>query len=274
MFIEVLLVSGIVAALNGGFWLRNIRTYGSPYGTPIPVGLSHDIREPEPWIASVEKTTSERGSALHAASIPIINAPVPVSIRGVAIDDGQKGIALLRDWFTTVIQMIAMNFVTPVRSINLHYFSLLSRISGLFPTPYIDLLDAIAWNQENLAGSPLHLFAAISSTAACWWLLRKKGFGLTAVYGASAWVGYCLLAFIGHVTVVYSIRYQLAYLVLCAPLVGVVAGTCAESLDQEWGSGDPAALFSSLPIDQQHAPDHWHAALADPGGEHLHHHPG
>jgi len=120
--------------------------------------------------------------------------------------------------------MIAMNFVTPVRSVNLRYFSILSRISGPFTPQYIGSLEAIAWNQENLAGSPLHLLAVLLSTLFCWLLGRKKENRLLAGYGASALVGFSLLAFIGHVTVVYSIRYQLAYLVMGAPLVGIMVG--------------------------------------------------
>jgi hypothetical protein len=49
-----------------------------------------------------------------------------------------------------------------------------------------------------------------------------------------------LLAFIGHVTVVYSIRYQLAYLVLGAPLVGLALARS----DRRWiAHGAAGVLF-------------------------------
>jgi hypothetical protein len=116
--------------------------------------------------------------------------------------------------------MVAMNFVTPVYWLNQKYFQLLGLLPGVFPPSFIGSLKNVVWNQEDVAGSPIHIFLIILSMI---YLVIKgiKGKGkLILQYSLVAFMGYSLVAFIGHSTVIYSIRYQLAFLVMGAPIVG------------------------------------------------------
>jgi len=97
---------------------------------------------------------------------------------------------------------------------------LLRWVGGPFTPDFVGSLDAIVWNHEHLAGSPLHLLGVFAASL-FWWVrsLQSKE-RLIPTYAATSLLGFGLLAFIGHATIVYSIRYQLAYLLMGAPLVG------------------------------------------------------
>ncbi len=121
-------------------------------------------------------------------------------------------------WVTKVAQMIAMNFVTPVYWLNQQYFQLLGLLPGVFSVSFIGSLKSIVWNQEDLAGSPLHIIIIFLSMT-YWGIKGIKGkANLLLQYSLVAFMGYSFVAFIGHSTMIYSIRYQLAFLVMGAPV--------------------------------------------------------
>jgi hypothetical protein len=227
-----------VVLLNGAFWTRNVVSYGGLYGNEIPVGfqissnrLQRDVVSSEPSEDSEEQVKRAAISSLQtrwssvntqvedeAHATEQINDLPEVDADQISFLDRVQVVFI--SWFTKVAQMLAMNFVTPVYWLNQKIFQLLGFFPGIFPPSYIESLKAIVWNQEDLAGSPLHILLIILSMI-YWGIIGVKENGkLVLQYSLVAFVGFSLVAFIGHSTMIYSIRYQLAFLVMGAPVVG------------------------------------------------------
>jgi hypothetical protein len=116
--------------------------------------------------------------------------------------------------------MFALNFVTPVNALNQIYFQSLRTLGGPFTPSFIGSLGAVVWNHEHLAGSPLHMLLIVVGMV-YWWIraIRRKG-SLLAQYAIVAVLGFALVALISYSAWIYSIRYQLSFLLMGAPLVG------------------------------------------------------
>jgi hypothetical protein len=226
----------VIVLLNGAFWVRNYISYGGIYGNPIPVYFFKSVDQTEyemvsnqPCDGSDAQGKQARVSTVSRNGCDEIDQVEPNPTRIEPFDThlalGGYKLSYLEgvppafaSWATKVAQMIAMNFVTPVYWFNQRYFQVLGLLPGIFPPSFIESLKSIVWNQEDVAGNPVHLLLIILSMI--YWMIKgfKGKAKLLVQYSIVAFIGYSLVAFIGHSTVVYSIRYQLAFLLMGIPV--------------------------------------------------------
>ncbi len=220
---EGMVIAFIAITLNVPFYTRNIISYGGPYGNEIPVRI---LPSQEQEQGCVEPTIPAEQSA-GKGSAEVVTIGYESKVEPQIFDGHQSGflsriIGAIEEWLTKVAHMIAMNFVTPVYWINQKYFKLLGLLPSVFTSTFIDSLRIIAWNQENMAGSPLHMLLIL--IAVIYGVARgiKGKEKILPEYSVAAFLGFAFVGFIGHATWIWSIRYQLAFFVMGAPLVGHV----------------------------------------------------
>jgi hypothetical protein len=217
----------VVVGLNSGFWVRNISTFGGPYGRPdfLQGTLKLRIGDSEKLDNDVEAISSEdmiRGAVAVKRSInptqpSITNDRFSISTQ----KDIQGYFQGVMDWISRIARMIAMNFVTPSSQINEVVFRFLRSMPRLFDENYVRDLEWAAWNHEDTAGSPLHmLLVPFSIILLIVGRKKLKGTELSA-YAAVAFGGFLLLSLINTSVELFSIRYQLPFLILWAPVFGV-----------------------------------------------------
>jgi hypothetical protein len=117
----------IVVLVNGPFWVRNIATYGGPYGVEVPVSLP-----------------AEEGAGPDSADVSG-QTDVPPTTGG------------LEPYLARVVRMAAMHFVTPIHAVNEAFFRAMRPYPDLFPDAYLQSLEFAAWNHEMTGGNPLHI---------------------------------------------------------------------------------------------------------------------
>jgi len=190
----------IAAALNAGFWARNIQTYGGPYGPS-------DFLQKNLWIRfqPAEEVSESSGS-------------------GSSLGDLVGGLSRwLGQWPGRVAQTAAFNLVTPSRKINDLVRGVFGRFPRTFDATYRAQWDNVAWSHEDTTPNTLHLGIAVLSIAGAFLAaqgrervrLRKYGLVVLAMFGMIPIV-------IGHGTSIWGMRYQLPFFVMAAPVVGGV----------------------------------------------------
>ena len=240
--VEGMKIALVIVLLNGAFWTRNLISYGGIYGNPIPVYFFTSVDRAQHDVVSsqLSESSEARGKQAVVSSVSMGRYDEIAQVEGEATRNGLietlpaldaersflgRVQAAFVSWVTKVAQMVAMNFVTPVYWLNQKYFQLLGLFPSVFPASFIGSLKSIVWNQEDLAGSPLHILLIFLSMI--YWGIKsiKSKANLLLQYSLVAFMGYSLVAFIGHSTMIYSIRYQLAFLVMGAPVFAYVFGT-------------------------------------------------
>jgi hypothetical protein len=146
----------------------------------------------------------------------------PASMVMAPARDGEDQAPAVNSHFVQIIQLFAMNFVSPFSAFNQVYFDLMRSQPTLFPENYVRNLENAAWNHEDTAGSPLHmglvLLAIIIAVSNAIQAQFRHGVPFALVLVSS----FILVSVIGSGTDIYVIRYQLGFFALGAPLAGVV----------------------------------------------------
>jgi hypothetical protein len=118
--------------------------------------------------------------------------------------------------------MVAMHFVSPFYWLNQQFFYGLSLFPTVFPPHYVRALESAAWNNAMTAGNPLHLILAFGSIISAWVLGLRKQDKSPGVFSIVTFAGFFLVSFAGCADLMYCGRYQLAFFVMAAPVVGLV----------------------------------------------------
>ncbi len=189
-------VAGFVAlALNGSFYARNESVFGSPLGP---------------------------------------------------FDEGAPSLRYLNDALTpgliasNVVRDVGLNFVaTPIAAINVRALHLVTAIHSVMG---VDIQDArTTWGgelfreqnttmafDEDFAGNPMQVVLGVCALIALWPLRHRLG-GLAPIYACALVAGFIFFAaFLRWQP--WHTRLELAFLVLCAPLVGLIAEAAAPRL--------------------------------------------
>jgi hypothetical protein len=121
------------------------------------------------------------------------------------------------------VQMVSRNLVTPLGWLNRSLYQWADLAPSVFGPDFGQEMQGSLWNHEDTAGNPLHVALAIGALA--WTLLRGRSSGASAAkpFAAATLCGYLLLpiAFPNAASLV-GVRFQLPFLVLSAPIVGLV----------------------------------------------------
>ncbi len=117
---EGILLMLLAGVLNGAFWVRNIKTYGGPYGDRLPLVI--------PFIGNNPSTSS---------------APDMVGDRlelAMGLQDSIVNRQLIK-----IAQMAAMNLMTPVSALNEGILNLLAWFPAVYPESYRNMLREGVW---------------------------------------------------------------------------------------------------------------------------------
>jgi len=197
----------LVSALNLPSWIRNIKTYGGPYGSPD-------------WSLSMSGLP-EFMEAVSRLKESFSAAPTASGANGLAKPFGATRYVLL--WpVSRVAQAAALNLVTPSLLVNQWLWRVLDAFPGIFGGLVSNSLQQAAWSHEDSAGNPLHLFLVMVSTVFIARGARKPRPGTNTVgYASMVALGFLLLPIaINPASSGFGIRFQLTFFILWAPLIG------------------------------------------------------
>lgn len=206
-----LAILGCVAlAINLGFWARNVRSFGTPFGTLIGLEGALEIDDLLP---------SALGTQGAVATLqPPSDGPASSAVDSTAPVEPLPGWPFLpRAASLLTLHSIYPEVGAPLRS-------LAARVPGLYAPGFLASLEEGLWNHEDSAGALLHVLLGIA--ASLWAVVRsvRTRDWILGAFVASTWFGWCLLTLITNSIQLWGIRYQLGFLMLSACLVGVVAG--------------------------------------------------
>jgi len=130
-----------------------------------------------------------------------------------------------------LVRLAAENLTFPGSVIN----EWLRETSARFPAAFGEKQEPLfipgAWNHEDFAGNPLHLFLIPLSLVPLIILVRKSRAALPILYALVILACYALLPIvIGHSITVWGVRYQLPFFFAWSP----VAGLAFSSLRAKW----------------------------------------
>jgi hypothetical protein len=218
---EAAVLTSIAVMLNLGFWVRNVQTYGGPYGTSEWLQRNLWIRFRPSAEGTVGETPTEEleGGAL-ATPVAATGESTGEAPRGII--NLPSGLTVVADWVDRVARTAAYNLVTPSASVNGVVRQLMARYPRTFPPGFMVEWEIVAWSHEDTTPNSLHLALALLSIGGAFVvhgpmrsLLRKYGLLVLAMYGLIPVV-------ISHGVSVWGMRYQLPFFVLAAPVAGVV----------------------------------------------------
>ena len=200
-----LLIAGVAAVLNAGFWYRNIRVFGGPYGTS-------DWIQQNLWIRFLPQTPEEQEPASRGADTLDSETAVPTpSVR--------------KSYWVRLAQTAGRNLTAPTRMISGALIRAVAMAPGVYGEDYEDELEIAIWNHEDFAGNPIHLLFVPLALPFLLVIRGKTQRILTLAYAAVSLLTYALLPIvIGHAVGQPGIRYQLSFFVLWSPVVGATFG--------------------------------------------------
>jgi 4-amino-4-deoxy-L-arabinose transferase-like glycosyltransferase len=234
LVMETMLLTIIAVTLNAPFWVRNIQTYGGPYGT------SDWLREN---LTIDEISFLMHGSTAYAASpsddLPSPKSPPSDDVGGAALIYEstvrlvEQGHARRTESFVgdrvnsllkRVLRTAGFNFVTPSYAINSTILKVFERFPAVFDEEYISSWNQVAWSHEDTAPNTLHFVLILLSFPVMMWIWYKDGQRLPGIYTLVIATTFLLIPLIiGHGASIWGMRYQLPFFVLWAPVFGVVA---------------------------------------------------
>ena len=197
----------LVGGLNLPTWVRNVTTYGGPYG---PVDWSAGMLATPVLLEGLRELGSSSTGSLPPDSP---GAPSRV-LRAV-------GLALI--WpLTRIGQAAALNLVTPSSLLNRWLWAVLDAVPAVFDQVVSHSLEQAAWSHEDSAGNPFHLLLVIVSTVLILVGGRKqRGIRASLPYLVMVGLTFVLLPMvIQRGSSGFGIRYQLPFFILWAPLMG------------------------------------------------------
>ena len=220
---------GVAAvALNAGFWSRNIATYGGPYGPSDVVRMS--LGRVQSLIPGLVLPPSAPDSTESTEGTPADDLPASPSIDQ---DAGSKAssppeqtgpvgqaIGSITRYGRLLLGMAGWNLITPSSAVNAIINQTLRTVPSVFGKNYLVLIQLAAWNHEDTAGNPLHLFMvglAILTLVAN----RFGEFGKPCLsYTVAVVAAYILLPSVSSAAAYnWGLRYQLPFFVLAAPVI-------------------------------------------------------
>jgi hypothetical protein len=235
-----LLVGGLVVCLNLGLWIRNIETYGGPYGPSDAIQRSLGIRyflpqlhlgggtqaPDDPAGGALPEGTGTRTATGTAQSVSFPEGQMLSAIPSLSWEDTSGPAAQLLDKLAEfgkrIIQMLGWNMVTPSSWLNEQIQNGMMHLPGLFDSGYIAIMNTLAWNHEDSAGNPVQvLLVPIMLVPLVIAGLRSRQ-TLPVGYAVVALAGYALLPIVVSAGGgPWGIRYQLPFFLLWAPVVGI-----------------------------------------------------
>jgi hypothetical protein len=250
---EGIALAMIAMSLNLGFWVRNIITFGGPYGPSAflnkNLGIKYLLPEPSSLVPSLESGGVSSGGTDGELQQPITlrtgDFQVSIPIR-LAAPPAQPEGNPLTGFAVRILRTAAYNLITPSHAINQLALRAMKRLPTIFNKGYIQQWNQVAWNHEDTAPNPIH-FALIPLTLVALLVQHRRQRGTQiGLYSAVVLSTYALIpAVVGHGDTIWGIRYQLPFFVLWAPVAGAALG----SIKPIWFSQVLAAalLLSSLP---------------------------
>jgi hypothetical protein len=225
VFLEGIVMVLVVLATNGLFWARNIQSTGGPYGAWNPLQLIRGLLPGQ----SLTPDTRYTMWAIEgiAGNLPredpsregtyFVSSGTSFDSKSVQVQYAESNARLAR-----IARLVAMNFVSPFSAFNQGYFKVLRSMPHLFPEQFVRKLESAAWNHEDTAGSPIHLFLILVSMIAVGFKAIRSRSWQSLIYAFVLVVSLVLVSLIGSSKDIYVIRYQLGFLVLGAPLIGLL----------------------------------------------------
>ena len=193
--------------LNLPTWVRNITTYGGPYG---PADWSQGMLAATVLLQGLR----EPGDTSTGSQVPDSQGSPSEALRTV-------GTVLI--WpLNRVGQAAALNVVTPSSLLNRWLWAVLDALPAVFDQVVSNSLRQAAWSHEDSAGNPFHLLLVVVS-ASLIFAGRRRQSGIRATV---PYLGMVALAFVLLPIVIqggnsgFGIRFQLPFFILWAPLMG------------------------------------------------------
>ena len=225
--VKVVVRTGIVVLvacvfLNGLFWYRNFATYGGPFGSNLPIRFAEQPPATVVWdtvrtptAAGGRSGTGDVRTACGGDCLPtlLLQGPSPDRL----FDLG----SLVQERAFKLARMLAMNFVSPFLAFNQPYFRILRLLPQAFPPAFLDMLEAVAWNNEMWAGNPVHLSLVLVSFGIAALRPFRKRIGPLGGLSLAAIGGYVLVSFSGCSDWPICLRYQLPFFFLGGPIVAL-----------------------------------------------------
>jgi len=224
ILIEGIVLVILVLATNGPFWGRNIQSTGGLYGAWNPLRILLNLfpgqsRMPDTDLAletlesgSVDQGWEEvlidqsivetSGLAFHSLAHPLGKAPNPHLVH--------------------LVRTVAMNFVSPFSAFNHVYFKFLRIWPDFFSEQWVDKLGEAAWNHEDTAGSPVHLTLILLVMILAVYKGVRGRFRFGFIYPLTLASSFLLVSLVSARGDIFGIRYQLGFLILGTPLIGVL----------------------------------------------------
>jgi 4-amino-4-deoxy-L-arabinose transferase-like glycosyltransferase len=149
-----------------------------------------------------------------------------------------------QNWISGVVTKLSLNLVTPWEDVNARITSTVKDLDDALGIEDSRFSMIWSWNHEDLAGNPLHLLSILISISILITINRQRRPTFVFRYALVT-----LTSFITYAIVVtfdvYGVRYQLPFLMLGAPLIGIAF---SQSILQRCGGLISVAfLLLSLP---------------------------
>jgi hypothetical protein len=229
---EIGILALAVVVLNGAFWTRNIRTYGGPYGSRIPLNLPFidrtvgDADDSEAFSPVSPQTGTDGGDSGQYAQggspgNEILSKTDPENSNlEILPEPTSTGPVLER--LGKLARMAAMNWTTPVSALNEIIFRVLETFPRLFPENFVDSLRGAVWNYAMTSGNPLHFLLITVAAITALISSRMAGFDLRLQVVVVALAGYLLISLGGCSDVIVCMRYQLPFFVVGGVVLGSI----------------------------------------------------
>lgn len=234
-------IIAVVFAINLPFWSRNVISFGGIYGPPGSTNLNINLERyipisgPMPAFPTpipVQPATVSTPTGAGEDPPDIVEAPAAggeaaapeIGPEGDALESEQEGGGGLPGRLAIqgrrVALLLGMHTVYPEVGGFLH--RTMRQVPGVFSPFFMDRLEQGLWNHEDTAGSLLHLLFILLAILMLPILRRSPGWNLILAYTAVALCGYVMISFISYSVNVFSVRYQLGFFTLMAPVVAAV----------------------------------------------------
>jgi hypothetical protein len=126
------------------------------------------------------------------------------------------------DWFSTILRHVALNYASPWDELSEGIVSSINAFQDMVGSNVEEFELIWAWNQEDFAGSPIHLTSIFLLIISFTFFRRKLNTGLLKTH-LWLWLASFLLFAIVIQASQYSVRLQLPLLVLGAPAIGAAS---------------------------------------------------